>query len=191
MALRAEQWLMLGVVGIGAYAIYRFSKTESTVTTTTGPQQAPPMPIPGPAPNTPLPPNPGLPDRPTPIMLPPGNATIFGAGGPGQGNVMTLDNSRAYLGRGEDLTEADLGFLDAVRIFPSAEAARASGYPFPEWALAGASRFTRWFYGRYTFPDARYQKPVNLEAMWLTRGTASVPRVGALYPAYVVPRFSY
>lgn len=172
---------MLGVAGVGLYALYRAVSNPPAQPATTNTNAAPLLPPGPPAPAPPAPPNPGLPDRATPITAPAG--AIFGAGGPGQGDVMTLDNSRAYRGRGEDVREEDLGFLDAVRIFNTAAEARAAG--FPEWALAGPSRVTRWFYGRFTYPDAQYRKPAKIEAMWLLPGQTTRLADGTLGRATV------
>jgi hypothetical protein len=205
--MRADQWIMLGVAGLGLTAVYLLTRTQQQpAPQPTQPAQpaqpsspgmtgAPPLiPVtPPPVPVGPAPPNPGLPAQPAPIMAPAN--VVFAGGGPGQpANAMSLRNSFAYQGRGENVSEADLGFLDAVQVFNTPDQARAGG--IPDWAIAGAGQNTRWFYGRYTFPSMTYQMPARVGAIWQRAGQQALPRVsgtmGAVpyaYPMYAGARY--
>lgn len=164
MPLRADQWLILGVAGLGAYALYRMSRTTHNVQSTVGPNGQPS----GSQPSTPTPTQPSgvlLPETRGRIEAPP--LIPFVTGDPNApGPSMQLSNSRAYRGRGENLTENDVSFFDVRYVYSTPEAARAA--EFPEWSLTGASRNTRWFYGRYLGADATYARPAKIDAMWIT-----------------------
>lgn len=160
MALRADQWLILGVAGLGVYALYRLSKTTHDVQTTGANGTTPDVqPTPPPQPGVLLPETRGRIEAPP--LIP------FVTGDPNAPSPsMTLSNSRAYRGRGENLTEDDVAFFDVRYVYSTPEAARAA--EFPEWSLTGASRNTRWFYGRYLGQDATYARPAKIDAMWIT-----------------------
>lgn len=168
MSLRADQWLILGVVGLGAYALYRLSKTSSVSdpqATPTGDPMRPPQP------GVLLPETRGRIEAPASVAFVTGNPNA-------PSSTMTLSNSRAYRGRGENLTDEDIAFFDVRYVYNTPEAARAA--EFPEWALTGASRNTRWFYGRYLGQDATYARPAKIDAMWVT--ARPPPRVGFAPP---------
>lgn len=190
MNFRADQLLMLGVVGLGAYALYRMTQATPGQT----PANAGPM---GPTPQAPsaptgsnLPERPGLPGpfgqefpRVPVIALPNAVPTIH------------LTNSRAYQGRIETISSAGraqsmpfspiaeaeviasglrgLGF-DAVQVFMTPEeAARPApdGEPiFSAATRANAGRGTRWFYGRYTGETRDAAAPEGLALLYIVRG---------------------
>ncbi|RPH58003.1 MAG: hypothetical protein EHM89_13155 [Acidobacteria bacterium] len=169
MSLRAEQWVMLGVVGLGLYAVYRFSKADSRQPTADSEAKQPS------GPRMDLPVTAGAIGMP-----PPGIPFITGPDPNRPTPVMHLTNSRAYRGRGEGLTEDDLVALglDSVQLYTSPQAARAA--LTPEWALANAGQNTRWFYGRYLGPTTDVRRPAALQAAWIVAGPP--PRVAGLGP---------
>lgn len=169
--MRADQALMIGVVGLGIYALYRLRRSDAG---TTDDQQKPP------------------PDgRPVPILT----------RSPGAGQVprtpegfpmaalltdptsLPLQNSRLYRGRLElqqDLTTdqvADmltaLGFDNAQVYATPQEADPVLFQPmlgmtrtYPRFALEGAGPRTRWFRGRWTKTDQAVTRPAEMVLVW-------------------------
>lgn len=160
-SLRAPEWIMLGVVGFGAYAVYRMARS--------------PKPLPPSADDVPILSLPLLPGAP----LPPAPGTLLVPG-----ELNGLRSGDWFAGRVEGILERDLvelGFTGAstrpdapnapsakVAIYDLNEARRAG---FPSWALANPGRGTRWFYGRWA-PEKRPARPPWLIALW----RASPPR---------------
>lgn len=168
MPLRADQWLMLGVVGLGGYAVYRLTQTTSS---------------------------PPPPDSPLNLPVEAGSPSAAPPGFPLLGDPVHLTNSRAYrgrieLGRGglpanmsrEQIESAlvRLGF-DAIRVYEDMQQAAPT---FPAFALHGAGRGTRWFYGRWLGPTTDTARPAFLSLLWVARGLTVRDDVvaGVLYP---------
>lgn len=174
--MRAEQWLMLGVVGAGLYAVYRMTHASSASnpqSSNTGPSVTPQIP------KTPLPDIPVVSHVPGPAALPGGVKGVLSQG------ALALANSRAYRGRIETIDAsgnptpapfspnattdqiaavfAGLGF-DNAQAFATPTAARNGG--FPDWSLANPGTGTRWFYGRWTLPTKSVPAPPGVSLAW-------------------------
>lgn len=177
MKLRADQLLMGAVVGLGAYAVYRLARASS------GDQQGP---VEAPTPAGPHVPIPGedssLPMQPTVLVVPPPEMATLGGSRLdrdlrqgiwyrirletyGSNPPFSPDSPREAL-------QAGLGTMgfgpgpDGVLVFVNADEARAAGYP--EWALAGPGRGTRWATARWAKPTQPYQRPPAFQAGWAT-----------------------
>lgn len=167
MALRADQWMLLGIVALGGTAAYLLTRASN---------EASPRP-------------PGEPPR-DPQQIPTGTVTVPAAFPPAVllGDPMRLENSHAYRGRielptvfGQPLpSRADvearlraLGF-EAVRVFETPqEADPALARPqagvartYPSFSLSGATPHTRWFYGRWLQRDAALPRPADMVLIW-------------------------
>lgn len=171
--MRADQLLMLGVVGLGAYAVYRMVTTSASAgEKSSSSTSKPDVPI-------------LLPARPTEPAIPAGILVAH----PILGGRADFKNSRAYRMRIEtvdtrgrigahirptDSTEAIaetlalMGF-DNAQAFASPRAASAAG--FPAWSLAGAGQGTRWAYGRWTPPTTSLVPPSELSLVWVGDAT--------------------
>lgn len=180
--MRADQWLILGVAGLGAFALYRLASASNA--------SRPSLPGDDREPITPRIPTGSLPERPGPAPAPPGVVSAIA------GNQLSLANSRAYRGRLETIDAAgranpfpfspnatsdqlaatleSLGF-DGARAFLTPEDATAGG--FAPWAIANAGRGTRWFYGRWTQPAMQVGLPPGVVNVWVSQpfGRPDVP----------------
>lgn len=199
--MRTDQWLILGVAGLGAYAVYRLVTTKSN--------QLPPGPDGTLRPVLPDYPilDPSLPERPGAITLPADAVASFGP-------AYALDNQRWYGGRIESTIATqgpfspaasrsqiqqaltDLGFAgSAVR----PDAPEAAGLPLtvqvymtpaeaqghvPDYAIANAGRGTRWFYARWAQPNATITM-TPVAALW-----SSVPPQPMTVAGWGRPRFT-
>lgn len=154
--MRAEQWLMLGVVGIGSYAVYRMIA------------------------NDPPPPSPSVEHAPAaPGAIPEGISVVKTPSdlkknqwykGRFEGMSGDAGAVAALLGT--------LGFggFDSgdAAIYPTADSARAGG--IPEWALSGAGAGTRWFYAPWYGPAQATAFPSNTNVIYVARSpTAPSP----------------
>lgn len=210
--MRADQWLMLGVVGIGAYAVYRIARAEGSSQALPADKVPPPLnPVFAPAPPRPAPaPAPdvtNLPAMPGPIAAPPpGFALETGADPNKPERAIQLKNSFAYQGRYEEPLSAQLrNLFEAFQTFDLA-GARAAG--FPVFALANPGKNTRWFYGRYLGPTTGVpggvasvivERPNELKLLWIKPGqrgqvaVAGDPRIATFGwwpgPARVTPLY--
>ena len=173
MAIRADQVLMIGVVGIGLLAAYWLTQTTPERQTTTDPQVPPPPQLPPPPPFVPG----------SPPVFPQNLAT---------GTMITLRPGQWYRGRLElapTATAADVrrflelqGF-DQTSVFTSAaEAENAGILPAARQDPAPSSR---WFYGRYAakrLGDASLvdvlPRPMAVTALYFAASPA-VPRAFA------------
>lgn len=180
-----DRLLILAVAGIGAYAIYRMSRSDAG-RTHEGELKL-------------------LPAAPGPVAPAPADVRLV------TGDPMPFTNSRAYQGRlettdsqggplppsrsieqltpeapREDLTKIveSFGFEPGtVRVWMTAEEAAANGTaPF---ALQNAGRGTRWFYGRYLGPSADVRRPKGLAALWIVRGPAARTGEGLRAPSFL------
>lgn len=184
--IRAEQILILGVAGLGIYALYRMSKSEKEI-----PSQDKIKPTPEITPTGVLPNIPGAIPQ-----LPAGTATV-------QGNPIQLTNSRAYLGRietinpqgnsftapfsvntsKEELVDALTNFgFDAVRVYMTPQEASRAIPQNP--ALGSPGRGTRWFYGRWLGRTGPVARPDPLVLLWITKGP---PVTGNLLSPSITP----
>ena len=174
--MRADQILMIGVAGLGAWAVYQLVRRPD-------PSRV------GPSTNT----SPTLPILlPIPVNTGPGRFTEV------QGPTLALRNSRPYWARVETGSLAQsifqpgdsadtflakvqsLGFEpDTVRVFMNPMEAQALGQPF---MLANATPNTRWFYGRWLRPTTTITRPRGLTHVWEgTIGLPLMPRVSGVY----------
>lgn len=167
-SLRADQLLMLGVVGLGAYALYRMTKAPSQL-------PASEVVVP-PEPTRPSTPDGSLPALPGTVPTLP--ATFPVVLGPG----MHLINSRAYQGRIETALPNGSSFssdpatlegqlrglgFDAVRVWSNP----IDAGPFNDArVLTAPGRGTRWFYGRYTGETTDASRPTGLVLLYIVRG---------------------
>jgi hypothetical protein len=183
MALRAEEWLMLGIASLGVYSIFRLTRASSSSSEETPippTERVPQVPIPPPAP-LPAP-------LPAPAPAPPANLPqVPGAAAPPlnlpliAGPSLHLTNSRAYRARLETTGASGplsqgatrqeivdfftgLGF-DNAQAFMSPEEARGH---FLDGMIAGAGQGTRWVYGRYTGPTRDVPRPAGLAYLWIS-----------------------
>lgn len=173
MALRAEQWMMLGIGAIGlgaAYLLTRTSKEQngSQANGTLGPG------------------SPNLPEKPVAVGPLPPTVTVI------SGNPIHLRNSRSYRGRIETISaDGRIGFVpfspgsskkeiadglrqlgfENVQVYATPEEAKGM---MPDYALPGAGRGTRWFYGRYLGSTADIPRPQTLSLIWETKGLNQV-----------------
>ena len=155
--MRADKLLMLGVVGLGAYAVYRLSKTDTQ-----------------PRPDNELKPTPIVPPNKGPLL--PENFPLL------VGNPIHLTNSRAYRGRlettdqpapfspsssREDIQRAleVLGFSNP-QVFVTASEAAGN---FPEFSLANSTPASRWFYGRWLGPTTDAPRPNAVNLIWVSQ----------------------
>lgn len=182
--MRADQLLILGVAGLGLYALYRMGKAKDTAEELQNGLRTEPRPRPDI-------PTGALPERPGIATLP---ANVVST----QGSPIQLTNSRAYFGRIEtvspggeisqsfppnapraDLINALASFgFDGVRVYMSPEEA-SQAIEVPE-ALQNAGRGTRWFYGRWTTPTTSLPRPPEWALLWVTRGLQG--QIGLLAP---------
>ena len=193
--MRAEQWMMLGVVGIGAYAVYRMTKTT--------PDQAPTdqPPIVHPPKPTPVVVPPGvLPDLPGVLASPPTNMVLE------TGPTMSLQPAAEYHGRLETISsaghesapplsstssQADIenalksmfGF-NVVHVFMTPQAAAQD--LFNAYSLSSPGRGTRWFRARFPFvadnpPNSHPSRPTELVLFGKTAPLQSPPAVAGFY----------
>lgn len=190
--MRADQLLILGVAGLGLYALYRMGKARDTSQELENGGRTEPRPIPDI-------PTGALPERPGIASLPSNVESL-------NSSPITLTNSRAYFGRIETVSpngefsvsfppnasKADLintisafGF-DGVRVYMTPQEA-AQAIRVPE-ALANAGRGTRFFYGRWTGPTASIARPPEWALLWVTRGLQG--QIGMLNGAYYLHSYS-
>lgn len=182
--MRADQWLMLGVVGLGVYAVYRMTRAEASPLPASPGDSARPTPLP--IPSGPLP---ALPADSTP----PSNLSVV------TGPVLKLTPASWYHGRVEtvskngqassvffpadnraDLVTAltSLGFGN-VSVFMTPK--EASNDIFQPFAFEGAGQGTRWFRARWPFADAlgnlsstSISRPDGLVTLWVAAPPAVV-----------------
>lgn len=184
MALRAEQWMMLGVGAIGLYAAYRLTRSSGTRAEDT-PNVAPEPPNPLPPP--PPPPGRVLPAAPGPV--PPMTSAVEGV----TGDPMTLRGGAWYKGRiettsGDGLSPsssasdvakaigARLG-LSSVEVFGWPEA--AAPVIQHAFSLANPGAGTRWFRARLpVLAPTSVRRPLWLVQIWRS-APPSQPVTGA------------
>ena len=169
--LRAEQWAMVGVVGIGAVAAYLLTRARprDLERIDLAPQQRPPAP-------------PGVPGVPPPLAQ-----NILRAGLPGQPGHALLRRGNNVLGRlelggsdraGDDATALRnlqlAGFTDVRLYTPSDVAANPELVPLTD-ALANASVGSRWFWGTWngngTVAAGDIVMPREVVLLWYTATT--------------------
>ena len=166
MTLRAEQWAMVGVVGIGAVAAYLLTRARprDLERIEFAPQQRVP-------PSSPLVQNilrPGAPGQPDHALLRRGDSVL--------GRLELGGSERA----GDDATalrNLQLAGFSNVRLFSLADVvADPSLVPFPG-ALANASAISRWFFGTWsgngTVAAGDVMMPREIVLLWPT--TVSPP----------------
>ncbi len=154
--MRADQGIMLGVVGLGAYAVWRMLRAP-----------APPRPDPEDLPILTLPLRGGPPDP-----APAGTLLV-------EGGLETLRPNDWFAGRLEltpneakgtlpswgfagSAARPELGQAPNALVYDVNEARRAG---FPAWSLARPGQRTTWFYGRFVAPLQRGRPPA-LISLW-------------------------
>lgn len=154
--MRADQWLMVGVVGLGAYAVYRM--------VTNSPADAKQLPVP--TGNIPA----GVltvgPQRLTPLVADPGAPIGLRASRPYFGYLVgspVSDNAAAA-------QLAGLG-LENLRFFHSRAEAQDAGFPAP---LLDHPGFVA-FYGRYLGANQTRPMPANAKIWEGTVGLSGIP----------------
>ena len=184
MTLRAEQWAMVGVVGIGAMAAYLLTRARprDLERIDAAPQPFPPVPV-------------------APLPVPPGGLqlqqNILRAGVPGQPSRALLRQGTNVLGRlelgGSDRAADDAtalrnlqlaGFSD-VRLFTRADiAANPALVPLTN-ALANPTPRSRWFWGTWngngTIAAGDVMMPREVVLLWYTT-TSPPPRMAFASP---------
>ena len=168
----AAKLMMLGVVGIGAFAVLRMGKASAQ-----GPQTTDPNAGPGPSPT---PSQPGA--------RPSGDGLVF------LSDPLSLKQGQWYRGRIQVPAEASgpfsqassspelaaalnaLGFAPGAQLYMTAEQLPAS---FPQKAVDGATDRTRWFYAAWSLPSVKLPRPAAIDLMWV----APSPELEARYAA--------
>lgn len=160
--LRAEQWLMIGVGALGLYAIYRMTRAAGPSTPLVpadpnGRGSATPISVPVTA----------LPDRPSPVTIPPsstvqilvGSTLPLRAAGWYQGRIETVGVSGAISAvfsptdSRAQLIQKLTGFgFTNVDVYVTPQ--EASQDIYQAFALEGAGKGTRWFRARWPFVNA-------------------------------------
>lgn len=164
--------MMGAVVGLGAYAVYRLLRNPPDQ----GPIDVPAgahVPIPGE--------DVSLPMQPTVLVVPPPEmATLGDRFDPSlrQGVWYRIrletqgSNAPFSPDAPREALQAGLGSMgfgpgpDGVLVYVNADEARKAG--FPEWALEGPGRATRWATARWGKPTRPYQRPPAFQAAWVT-----------------------
>lgn len=172
--MRADQLIMLGVVGLGGYAAYRMLSAS-------------PTPPGGPTPGG------STPGGPTPLpgTLPSGMVVL--------GNPLRLKEGQFYAGRlnlpagGTGIPGLDpfvqqaapeatraaleaLGFTSVV-VYPSIASTVPQKDHFPAETLMNPHSGTRWFIGKWNKPTMDVPRPPVIEQMWVTRTPQWLPVV--------------
>lgn len=170
--MRADELMMLGVVGLGGYAAYRMLSAPSSPSS--------PSPTPG---QTPL-----------PGTLPSGMVVL--------GNPLRLKEGQFYAGRlnlpagssgvatldpfiqqaSPEMTRAALealGFTNVV-IYPTVASTVPQKDNFPAETLMNPHSGTRWFIGKWNKPTMDVPRPPVIEQMWVTRTPTWLPVVSGV-----------
>lgn len=170
--MRADELMMLGVVGLGGYAAYRMLSAPSS---------------PGAAPSSP-----GA--TPLPGTLPSGMVVL--------GNPLRLKEGQFYAGRlnlpvgssgvaaldpfiqqaSPEMTRAALealGFTSVV-IYPTVASTVPQKENFPAETLMNPHTGTRWFIGKWNKPTMDVPRPPVIEQMWVTRTPTFLPVVSGI-----------
>ena len=164
----AAKLMMLGVVGIGAFAVLRMGKTSGAVPQTTDPGAGPPPPP------------------------PPGSSRPSGAGLVYLSDPLSLKQGQWYRGRIQLPVEAAgpfsrvssspelgaamsaLGFAGNATFYMSADELP------PDWpaeSVQGVTDRTRWFYAMWAMPSIKLPRPAAIDLMWV----APSPELAARY----------
>lgn len=187
MALRAEQWLMIAVGGLGAYAVYRLVKN-----TQPPPEKVPILVDPS---------RPAQPTQPTgPLVLAQNWITSPGqvrnpnpmSGGSGlkhganfKGRIEAPGSTREQLRKLLD----DAGFVSITIYMNEAEARAGDAITLPGALVNPVQNQTRWFSAQFRGGNNSQKVPPQIVLLWLTgdlqtlAGTAGWGPWG-YYPAY-------
>ena len=162
MALRAEQWMVLGLGAIGAYAVYRLVTTRPT------PPGEMPILVDRQPPPQPMPTPPGQPPGPITlsqsIVETPGRLRVgLRHGGDFKGRIERPGSTREQLQR----ELKDMAW-DNVQIYMTAAEAQASGAVELVDALANPTPGSRWFSGKWRGRNNIREVPTWIVLLWPT-----------------------
>lgn len=198
--MRAEQWMLVGIVGIGAYAVWRLTQTTSADQPSAPPDQNPIIHPPVPFPTPVVIPAGALSNLPGVLPAPPANMVLE------TGPTLNLQPAAEYHGRLETISagghesappfsstsaQADIenalkamfGF-NIVHVFMTPQAAAQD--LFNAYSLSTPGRGTRWFRARFPFvmdnpPNPKPVRPTELVLFGKTAPLQQPPVTAGFY----------
>lgn len=170
--MRADKILMVGVVLLGGYAVYRLVTAPKVLPE---PARPPTPPLPSKGEGGPPLGDASLPDA-------PGLIPAIASGTPLVSEPWTLQKERGYQGVIETFGQRSpfstsspreeikraleaLGFADVLVLMTPSE---ARGH-VPDWARDSAGRGTRWIHARWAAENRAVAKPAAFRMLWIAR----------------------